>query len=233
MKRTVLLASLLVSLKANAQKEIPASPPAPTPLEQGVVANGKRVGKWQFYNRQQELEMTFDYDSSRISYSRPDTARYLVWQSEKWVLKHPLRAPHILGSTSQRLSDLQRQLRYPVSALRQQLQGTVVISYTVGANGHTSDYTVESSLSTDCDQEVWKALQKLPDNWIPAFYAGRPIATRFYISVQFRIEMEGAAERRPRKGTSAPSPTDALAPAKPGLPPYAHEVIVTALGIER
>ena len=238
MKRILLLAGLLGPLEAYAQRTTGASPLAPTELEQGGVANGKRIGKWQFYNRQHERELTFDYDSSRIAYSRPDTARYLTWQAETWVLKHPLRAPHILGSTDQRLNDLLRQLRYPVSALRQQLQGTVVIGYTVGTDRHTHDYTVESSLSPDCDQEVWRALQKLPDTWIPAFYAGRPIATRFYVSVQFRIEMAEETERRPRKNGAVPAPIAPLAggaptPAKPGLPPYAHEVIVTALGIER
>jgi len=114
----------------------------------------------------------------------------------------------------------------------------VVIGYTVGTDGHTHDYTVENSLSPDCDQEVWKALQKLPDNWIPAFYAGRPIATRFYLSARFRIEMAEETARRSRKGQAVPMPTAPMAggaptPAKSALPPYAHEVIVTALGIER
>ena len=238
MKRILLLVGLLGPLGACAQKTAGASPLAPTELELGSVANGKRVGKWQFYNRQHELELTFDYDSSRIAYSRPDTARYLTWQAEAWVLKHPLRAPHILGSTEQRLYNLLRQLRYPVSALQQQLQGTVVMSYTVGANGHTRDYTVEHSLSPDCDQEVWRALQKLPDNWIPAFYAGQPIATRFYVSVRFHIGMAEETHRRPRKSEATPAPAAPLAggastPAKPGLAPYAHEVIVTAVAIER
>ena len=235
MRFVLLLAGLLGPLLADAQRTARTSPLAPTPLEQGAVANGKRIGKWQFYNRQHELELAFDYDSSHIAYSRPDTARYLVWQNEALVLKHPLRPPHILGSTDQRLNDLLGQLRYPVSALREQLQGTVVIGYTVDANGHTRDYTVENSLSPDCDQEVWKALQKLPDNWIPAFYGGRAIATRFYVSARFRIEMAESPERRPRKGTTAPAPATSLAGAAPtpskakaGLPPYAHEVIITA-----
>ena len=238
MKHILLLAGLMGPLLAAAQQATGASALAPTPLEQGQVANGKRTGKWQFYNRKHEPELTFDYDSSRIVYARPDTARYLVWQGEAWVLKRPLRPPHVLGSTDQRLNDLLRQLRYPVSALRQQLQGTVIIGYTVDASGHTRDYTVESSLSPDCDKEVWRVLQKLPDNWIPAFYGGRPIATRFYVSARFRIEMQGPPERRPRKGNAAPAPATPLAdaapiPAKPERPPYAHEVIVTALGIER
>ena len=238
MKYFWLLASLLGPLGATAQQT--ALPAAPTELEQGSFANGKRTGKWQFYSRQHELELTFDYDSSRITYSRPDTARYLVRQSEEWVLRHPLRAPHILGSTDQRLSDLQRQLRYPISALSQQLQGTVIIGYTVDATGHTRDYTVEHSLSPSCDKEVWEALRKLPDNWIPAFYGGQPTATRFYLSVQFRIEMAGETQSppRPRKGSPMPTtaaPAAATPPAAPRsfLPPYAHEIIVTALGIER
>ena len=238
MKHILLLASLLAPLTGHAQQTAAASSLASAPLEQGGIANGKRIGKWQFYDRRHEPELTFDYDSSRIVYCRPDTARYLLRQGEAWVLKHPLRPPHVLGSTDQRLNDLLRHLRYPVSALREQLQGTVVIGYTVDAGGHTRDYTVESSLSPDCDQEVWRALQKLPDNWIPAFYGGQPIATRFYVSARFRIEMQAPAERRPRRGTATPGPSAPVAGtappvAKPGLPPYAHEVVVTALGIER
>ena len=238
MKCVLLLASLLGPLGACAQKTTSASPLVPTELEQGAAANGKRIGKWQFYNRQHELELTFDYDSSRIAYSHPDTARYLVWQNEAWVLKHPVRPPHILGSTDQRLKELLGQLRYPVSALQQQLQGTVVIGYTVAPDGHSRDYTVENSLSPDCDQEVWRALQKLPDTWIPAVYGGRPVATRFYVSARFQIELGGETARRPRKGKAMPAPAVPLAgtaptPAKSGMPPYAHEVIVTALGIER
>lgn len=238
MKRALLLIGLLSPPVAQAQSAAGTTAIVSAPLEQGTVANGKRVGKWQFYDRQHMPELTFDYDSSRIVYARPDTARYLVRQNEAWVLKHPLRPPHVLGSTDQRLNDLLRQLRYPVSALREQLQGTVVIGYTVDTNGHTRDYTVESSLSPDCDQEVWRALQRLPDNWIPAFYSGQPIATRFYLSARFRIEMEEPAERRPRKGAAKPDPSapvTSTAPAvtKTELPPYAHEVVVTALGIER
>ena len=206
-------------------------------LEQGATtADGKRLGKWQFYNNEQKLELTFDYDSSRISYLQPDTTRYLIRIGDQWQPKQLTRAPHLLGSNDQRLMELTRRLRYPVSALQQQLQGTVVLGYTVDINGHTRDYTIGSSLSPDCDQEVWRALKDLPDSWIPAVYLGRPTPSRFYLAVKFEMATEAslAGEQREQKRLAK------LAAAGTGLlsvsitrPRYAHEVVVRALGIER
>ena len=234
-----ILLVVLVSLSAlpvQAQKKKENAAAARPKLEQGTTtAEGKRTGKWNFYNNKQELELTFDYDSSRIAFLQSDTTRYLVRIGEEWKPQLMARAPRLLGSTDQRLDDLLRNLRYPVSALRQQLQGTVVMGYTVDVNGHTRDYTVESGLSPDCDQEVWRAIRNLPDNWISAVYAGRPTPSRFYLSVKFQMIDEAELERQQRERKrlaqlSADGGRPSLAFAQPK---YVHEVIVTALGIER
>ena len=220
----------------HAQKKQKNTATSQPKLEQGTTtAEGKRSGKWNFYNKKQELELTFDYDSSRINFLQPDTTRYLVRTGEEWTPRRMARAPHLLGSTDQRLDDLLRSLRYPISALRQQLQGTVVMGYTVDVTGHTRDFTVESSLSPDCDQEVWRAIKNLPDSWISAVYAGRPTPSRFYLSVKFQMIDEAERERQQRElkrlaQQSADGASPALVPARPR---YAHEIIVTALGIER
>lgn len=205
-------------------------------LEQGITtAEGKRTGKWNFYTRKQALELVFDYDSSRITFMQPDTTRYLVRVGEEWKPQPVARAPHLLGSTDQRLDDLLRNLRYPVSALRQQLQGTVVLGYTVDVNGHTRDYTIESSLSPDCDQEVWRVVKGLPDNWIPAIYLGRPTLSRFYLAVKFQMMNEAELDRQQReqKRQAQLAPDGAPSPLAFAQPKYAQEIIVTALGIER
>ncbi|MBJ6110174.1 energy transducer TonB [Hymenobacter sp. BT523] len=198
-------------------------------LEQGVASpEGKRTGKWNFYTRSGELDLTFDYDSSRIRYQRPDTTRYLLRLGEDWALKVPTRAPRFLGSMDQRVNDIQRKLRYPVGALSRQIQGTVLLSYTVDVNGHSRDYNVENSLGPACDQEVWNAVKDLPDAWIPAFYLNRAVPARFYLAVQFRI-LDEAAFNRLQSGEST---TSAAGPAL-RTPHYTHEVIVTAVGMER
>ena len=235
--KTLFLLTIAMLQIASTQAQKRPKNAAPTPkMEQGVTAVGKRVGKWNFYDRAGGLDLTFDYDSSRIIFQQPDTTRYLVRVGEQWLPKILARAPHFLGSTDQHVVDVQRKLRYPISSLSQQLQGTVLLSYTVGINGHTQDYTVENSLSPDCDQEVWRTLKELPDTWIPAVYLGRAVPARFYLAVQFRIMDEaafnriGRDEKQPAPLVGQGLPTVAAAPSRPR---YTHELFVTAVGIER
>jgi protein TonB len=156
--------------------------------EQGTTAaDGRRIGKWNFYGINDELELTFDYDSSRISYRQADTTRYLVHMGEQWQLQHLTRTPHLIGSTKQRYIDIGTKLRYPINALRLGKQGTVVLAFTIDTDGHTKDYIIESSVSPECDQEVWRVVKDLPDNWIPAVYQGQLTATRFYLLVRFQL----------------------------------------------
>ncbi|WP_125932678.1 energy transducer TonB [Hymenobacter glacialis] len=200
-------------------------------LEKGTTGpDGNRVGKWNFYNRKEELELTVDYDSSRVSFMQEDTTRYLVQVGEEWQPKRLARAPRPMGSADHRLATLQGALRYPVSALMGQQQGTMLLSYIVDPNGHTRDYVVEKSVSTACNNEVWRALQTLPDNWIPAIYQGRPVAARFYLTVKFQI-MSSAEWRRFKEEYEGrgQSPASAAKVAAAPSPHYVQEVVITAV----
>jgi|GEM_PF-1965765 len=192
-------------------------------FERGTLSQGQPTGVWEYFDEAGQLELRMNYDSSRIGYRRPDTARYELQVGGAWQLVHPSRAPGPMGSRAGRRHELQTQLRYPVAALQQQLQGDVLLSYVVDPNGHTSHYSIEHSLSPACDQEVWRALQLLPDRWIPAVYRGQAVAARFYLAVHFEMQL---AEHRPRPG-AAP-----MAPAA-GLPPYTDRITVTAVGLAR
>ena len=187
---------LLFGTSAQAQKTNKTKAVARPVLEQGATApDGKRVGKWNFYNRSQELELTFDYDSSRIVFAQVDTARYPAQVGDQWQLKQLARAPHVMGSADERLHSLQKTLRYPPAAMMVRQQGTVTMAYTVATDGHTTDYTVVQDGGRTLNEEVWRAVQTLPDRWIPAIYQGRPVATRFYLTVRFKLMSEDEAEQ--------------------------------------
>ncbi|UYZ63345.1 energy transducer TonB [Hymenobacter weizhouensis] len=171
------------------------------------------------------MELTFDYDSSRISFLRPDTSHYLVRVGEEWQPRRLHRAPRILGSSEFRLATITRSIRYPVTALQVGKQGTVLVGYTVGPDGHTTDYAIEGSLSKACDQEVARVLQLLPDTWIPAVYQGHPAATRHFLKVNFRIMSEAEHQRmiQARSGPAAKAQAN-------DRPRYVQEVEVVAIG---
>lgn len=231
----MLLGALLLSTgNAQAQKK-GKSAKTTTPLEQGTVdAAGKRMGKWNFYDNAHQLELTFDYDSSRISFLPPDTARYAMLNGDQWALTAMSRPPRILGSKEYRMMLLAQQLRYPVAALQQRLQGTVVLAYTVGADGHSRDYAVVNGVAGGCTEEVWKAVQQLPDTWIPAIYQGQPVDTRFYLKVEFRItngSFDLANVHKQAAQAANSQPDSAAATARP--PAYVEEVVVTGFSATR
>jgi protein TonB len=232
----LLVAILLTGTTAQAQKKNnKASAAALAALEQGQTAtDGRRVGKWNFYDYNHKLELTFDYDSSRISFLPPDTARYAMLSGEQWALTAMSRPPRILGSKDHRLMMAGRQIRYPVAALQQQLQGAVVLAYTVGADGHSRDYSVVSGVGGGCTEEVWRVVQQMPDTWIPAIYRGQAVDTRFYLKVIFEIKnspvnLATAREQAALATDSQPATTAPL----PRRPAYVEEVVVTAFGVTR
>ncbi|TGE10428.1 energy transducer TonB [Hymenobacter fodinae] len=215
---TLLCFSISTQAQKNSSKQVKFKKGQ---AEQGLMSkDGRRIGKWNFYGHNDELEMTFDYDSSRITFVQPDTSRYLIRVGEQWELKPITRAPRFLGSNKQRTVDLATKLRYPANALRQGQQGSVVLAYTVGTDGHTKDFLFEKSAGTLFDQEVWRVVKDLPDSWVPAVYQGQLTPAKFYIVVHFKM------------ATAADASSKGLQPASlPLIAPqgnhYVNEVVVT------
>ncbi|TVT40727.1 hypothetical protein FNT36_14810 [Hymenobacter setariae] len=195
-----------------------------TKFERGTLTKGQPTGIWNYLDETGQLELRMNYDSRRINYRRPDTARYELRINDTWQLVHPTRAPGLLGSRAARRQELSKGLRYPVAALQEHRQGDVLISYVVQPDGSTSDYTVLSSLSPACDQEVWRMLQQLPSRWIPAIYLGQARAARFYLRVHFETATARSLDEYKKTHTQAAAPLSG---------PFTDAVTVTAIAIER
>lgn len=187
MRLPFLLLLLLLSYSAIAQRP-KKERTIKSAFEKGVLRDSQPVGVWEYYDSKGRLELSMNYDSSRIVYSRPDTARYLLRVSDQWQLVQPARAPRYMGSQHKRLQTIGQALRYPISAIQRGQEGTVLMSYAVDEQGHTGSYQVEEAVSKEFAEAVWQALKKVPDQWIPAVYLGRPRAARFYLQVHFLLE---------------------------------------------
>ncbi len=205
------------SLAAKAQTTAVA-----TKFEHGTLTQGQPTGAWEYFEEGNQLALRMNYDSSRISYRRPDTARYELLINDEWRLVQPSRPPILLGSRAQRRATVSKELRYPVAAVQQQLQGDVLLSYLVQPNGQASDFTVLSSPSSDCTQEVWRVLNQQSDRWIPAVYLGQPRVARFYLRVRF--EMVRAPTIAAGRAAQSPPPSSG---------PFTDAISVIVVGIER
>ncbi|RTQ50041.1 TonB family protein [Hymenobacter gummosus] len=210
-----LLLGLLVPAAVRAQSAPPALKPGNNKYERGQLREGRPVGRWEYFDEDGRPELTFDYDSSRIVFVQPDTGRYWLQTASGWQLLRPARPPRLLGSRGRDMYRLGTTMRYPIQALRERRQGSVLITFVVGPDGQPRDFLVERSLSPECDREAWRVLSQNFDYWIPAVHLGRPVAAKFYMQFTFRI---GQA---------------ALPPAPPPAPEYGHflgELVIAAHG---
>ena len=198
------------------------SPGGAGKLERGTLTKGQPTGTWEYFDEAGQLELRMNYDSSRISYRRPDTARYELRLNDSWQLVRPNRAPGLLGSRAGHRQALQKAIRYPVAALQQQQQGDFLLSYVVQPDGSTTDYTVLSSPSQACSEEVWRAIQQTPSRWIPAIYQGEARAARFYLKVRFEMVMSSSFEAHKVQPITPPTSG-----------PFMDALVVRAVGVER
>ncbi|GAB3905796.1 hypothetical protein GCM10028803_37190 [Larkinella knui] len=77
-------------------------------------------------------------------------------------------------------------LKYPEAARKAGQEGRVFVSFIVNEVGGIEEVQVLKSLGPELDAEAKRLIEKMP-TWIPGKQAGRAVACRFNLPVNFRI----------------------------------------------
>jgi len=97
-------------------------------------------------------------------------------------------------------------VKIPAKAKAKKLTGSVLITATVGADGHLTDPKITQSLSPDCDAEALRVVSLLPA-WRPASRRGQPLPMLVQLPVPFEdvrtVHFE-TDRRVPRSAKDAP-----------------------------
>ena len=81
---------------------------------------------------------------------------------------------------------LMQQIPYPASAKKDNIEGKVLVSVVVGADGKVKSAKIMSGVRNDLDQAALKAI--LPSTWTPAQKDGKPVDSNIVVPVQFKLE---------------------------------------------
>lgn len=76
-------------------------------------------------------------------------------------------------------------LRYPESAFRANIEGTVIISFVVEPDGITSNFNIEKHIGGGCSTEAIRLLRLL--EWHPGIRDGVAVRTQLKFAIQFRL----------------------------------------------
>ena len=82
-------------------------------------------------------------------------------------------------------------IRYPEEAIKDTIEGRVVLRFIIKSDGSVDDVAVVKGLYPACDSEAVRVVKMMP-NWIPGQQNGNPINTRYSLPVTFRLPTDSA-----------------------------------------
>jgi periplasmic protein TonB len=157
-------------------------------IEEGQYDHNKKIGIWEYYNDNGEIEQKFDFDRDSLIFFNPFNA-----VSSSWILRGDSifenttgKKPILLGGDGKYASYL-RYLKYPAEARENRREGVVFVSARVTSDGKLVDEKVEKKLGMGLDEEALKIIQMLPDEWIPLKVNGTPVDSKVLFRLRFRL----------------------------------------------
>jgi periplasmic protein TonB len=94
--------------------------------------------------------------------------------------------PEFTGGPEAMLKFLQKNMRYPSLALRNQIEGKVFVAFTVSASGEIIDVEVLKGLGYGTDEEAARVVKLMP-RWQPGAQNGRNVAVRYTLPIPFTV----------------------------------------------
>lgn len=110
--------------------------------------------------------------------------------------------PEFPGGVQEMYKFLARNIRYPSDAVRNDLEGKVVITFTVSEKGRIRDPQVTKRLGDGTDEEALRVVLNMP-SWKPAKQNGLPVAMEYVLPIQFKLEKPDPKEDKEKRQGNA------------------------------
>jgi TonB family protein len=101
------------------------------------------------------------------------------------LMAQNISQPKCYGGSRLMRDFIKEEMVYPDKALSEGIEGIVIISFRVNANGSTSDFKVKQSLSKETDAEAIRICRMI--QWFPATDLGRPVD--YIQSLDFKFDI--------------------------------------------
>lgn len=95
--------------------------------------------------------------------------------------------PSFPGGTSGVMKYLSENIKYPVVAQKNGVQGRVVVSFVVERDGSITDVKVARSVDPSLDREAMRVVRSMP-HWIPGKQNGSTVRVKYSMPISFRLK---------------------------------------------
>lgn len=95
--------------------------------------------------------------------------------------------PEFAGGTNALMKYIFENLKYPVAAVDQQVEGRVIARFVISKTGKVKDVEILRSLSPECDAEALRVIKSMPD-WKPGKEKGEPVEVFYTMPILFKLQ---------------------------------------------
>ena len=95
--------------------------------------------------------------------------------------------PEFFGGQEALMKFLGKNIRYPSQAARANIQGRVILQFTVMPDGSIADIQTLKGIGFGCDEEAERVVRLMP-KWKPGKQAGKAVRVRFTLPVYFSLQ---------------------------------------------
>ena len=95
--------------------------------------------------------------------------------------------PQYPGGNAALMEFLGNNIKYPVVAEENGIQGRVVVTFVIERDGSVTDVKVEKSVDPSLDKEAIRVVKSMP-RWIPGKQDGSPVRVKYTMPVTFKLQ---------------------------------------------
>jgi TonB family protein len=94
--------------------------------------------------------------------------------------------PQFEGGERGLMNFISRNIRYPVLAMEQNIQGRVIVRFVVSDTGEVTQVSVLRGIGGGCDEEAMRVVSLMP-RWTPGKQDGKPVSVWYTLPIQFKF----------------------------------------------
>lgn len=96
------------------------------------------------------------------------------------------KMPEFPGGTTALLNYLKYNVKYPTEAMRNRIEGRVVVAFVVNTDGSICDAEIVKAINPYLDKEALRVIQNMP-KWNPGMKKGKPVRVKYTTPINFRL----------------------------------------------
>ena len=164
-------------------QELPPPPPPPAP-EIGEQLN---IVEDDVVTESVEINTEDDKDKT-VTINAPVTSTGpIVEEEDNVVFQVVEKMPSFPGGDAALFKYLSDNVKYPVIAQENGVQGRVICQFVVNRDGSIVDVEVVRSVDPSLDKEAIRVIKSMP-KWSPGQQRGKPVRVKYTLPVNFRLQ---------------------------------------------